>query len=546
MNGYRKKQMAAAALRFLTLNGEPVLGGHAIGGVLKFCRSGLYLLLFVMWGIAFQQRTVQPTVKKLLLGVSTVTIFWLVVRTIKYLIAEDPLLVRTLWYSYYIPMLFFPTFCLLIAFYIGKPESFRLPRRYGALTAIPAALALLVMTNDYHQLVFRFPYPKPWLDDGHTYGMMYWVCIGWSVGCAVCMIGLLIRRSRIPGEKKRLYLPFFPLFAVILWGVWNMLGGKWARYLTGDMPVMFCLFFTTTLECCIQCGLLQVNTRYGDLFRISSLAAQITDEDYRVLLSSRQSTKLPRDAMERTQTAPVMLPGDLRLSGAAIRGGHVLWTEDVSELAGIISRLEELDEALKDRHTVWREEYAARHRRQSLAEKNRLYNAMQTQTRDKITALTQRIERLAETQDALETRRLTASIAVITAYLKRRNNLIFIAEESGSIPAAELTWCLRESVNSLRLGGAACEVEVHLTAPLPFGEVTALYDAFETAAEAAMESLEELFVTVSLQAGAPTLCLSLVCGADLTGLEAAGFVLTDEGGGEWTAEYRLRKGGEER
>lgn len=280
------------------------------------------------------------------------------------------------------------------------------------------------------------------------------------------------------------------------------------------------------------------------LFRISSVAAQITDEDYHVLLSSNQSETLGKEAMEQTRDASVMLPGNLRLSGADIRGGHVLWTEDVSELAGVIAQLEELDEALSNRHTVLREEYAARHRRQSLAEKNRLYNAMQSQTKGKIDAITALIERLSETQDGAETARLTACIAVMTAYLKRRNNLIFLAEESGSIPAAELTWCLLESANSLRLSGASCEVQVYLTAPLPFAAVTALYDAFEAAAETVMEHLQELFVTVSMQDGAPALCLDLVCGCDLRVLKDAGFSVTDEGEGEWTAEYRVQEGGE--
>lgn len=546
--GFAATVLAAVALRILSVrlpgSGEYLIASASLRQALGFARTLLYVALFSVWGASFQRRTAQPRVRHLFLGVTAVTLFWMAVRTIKYYFDHDPWRLRMLWYSYYIPILFFPSLCLMIALYTGKPESYRLPRRFGALLAIPGLLTAAVLTNDLHQLVFRFPYPKPWLDDGHTYGPLYWVCIGWSVGCAMAMFLLLIRRCRLPGRKGVLFLPFLPLMVMLVWGLWCMPRVAWARFLSGDMPVTFCLFFSVTLESCMQCGLLPVNTHYQELFELSNLAALITDEAYRPLLMARQSPQLSTETMQRTGRAPVMLPGHLRLSGASVRGGHVLWTEDVSELAEDVSELEELETELADRHTVLQQEYETRRRRQSRAEKNRLYNAMQNQTRQRMIRLEALAAQLAVEEQPDRVRRLTASIAVMVAYLKRRNNLIFIAEESGMVPAAELSYCLKESLNNLRLTGADCEMHFDLRQPLPFRQVTALYDAFEEAAEAAMDGLRELYAAVFAEKDAHRLCLDVVCEADLSGLTAAGFDVVQEDAREWTLEYHLEMGGE--
>ena len=48
----------------------------------------------------------------------------------KFIIAQSPLAVRTLWYMYYIPMIFIPMFALLVALSLGKPEKLPPARSY--------------------------------------------------------------------------------------------------------------------------------------------------------------------------------------------------------------------------------------------------------------------------------------------------------------------------------------------------------------------------------------------------------------------------------
>ena len=95
---------------------------------------------------------------------------------------------------------------------------------------------------------------------------------------------------------------------------------------------MFCLLITAALESCIQCGLIQSNTHYRELFDASTVGAQITDRDYRPCLSSRNAQSVPEPVLRRTEGGPVLLPGGIRLCAAAIRGGHIFWQENVAKL----------------------------------------------------------------------------------------------------------------------------------------------------------------------------------------------------------------------
>lgn len=53
------------------------------------------------------------------------------------------------------------------------------------LSIIPAALFLLVITNDLHQQVFAFKSGVPGLPVSGTYSYrpLYFICLGWMVVC---------------------------------------------------------------------------------------------------------------------------------------------------------------------------------------------------------------------------------------------------------------------------------------------------------------------------------------------------------------------------
>ena len=131
-------------------------------------RSLIYNGLMTWWGVSLWQRIVQTQVRRYLAATAALCVFWLSIRTVKFFFAA----IRYLWYGYYVPMLFIPLLCVLVALSLGRPENYRLPK-WTNLLYLPTALLLLqVLTNDLHQLVFVFPTDAAaWLDTDHGYGV---------------------------------------------------------------------------------------------------------------------------------------------------------------------------------------------------------------------------------------------------------------------------------------------------------------------------------------------------------------------------------------
>lgn len=72
--------------RVLPLEGMPS-GLQEACGIL---RSLLYLSLFAGWGISLYNRTVHPQVRRLLLNVDLLMLFWILVRTLRFQLNTPP------------------------------------------------------------------------------------------------------------------------------------------------------------------------------------------------------------------------------------------------------------------------------------------------------------------------------------------------------------------------------------------------------------------------------------------------------------------------
>ena len=132
--------------------------------------------------------------------------------------------------------------------------------------------------------------------------------------------------------------------------------------------------------------------------------------------------------------------------------------------------------------------------------------------------LAELLRQLDGAEDAETARLLHGRIAVVGAYLKRRSNLVFLADQSGAVPSRELLLCLNESAANLRLTGTACAVKVELEESINGAAAGTLYDFFEAVAETAWADLPGLNVVVSQSGSALHMLLMLQSQADLSPL----------------------------
>lgn len=507
-------------------------------------RAAIYIGLFVAWGISVRSRIIQPQVRRYLTAVSALMIFWMTVRSIRYSLEEALWVMRHLWYLYYLPMLFIPLLAVFIALSLGKPESFRLPK-WTVLLYIPtAALLLLVLTNDLHQLVFRFPEDAVvWMNE-YRYDIVYFPVVGWMVLCALTALVIMLVKCRVPNSRKVLVLPFVPVVLSVIYGALYIFQLPWLRLIAGDVTVVFCLLIAATLESCIQCGLIQSNTHYNDLLLSCTLRVQLTDPEYQRLLSSRSAEPIPLQIMRQTETGPVRLDGGLRLSGAPVRGGHVLWTEDVSELLEVLEELQDVKDSLEDNNALLRAEYTLKAREAHIAEQDRLYNIIQRETAPRIKLLAELTDAFETMGDEAQRKQILGKMAVIGAYLKRRSNLIFLADKTPLFQEKELHLTFGESMDNLELCGITCGLLSELEGLVEARQLMKMYDLFEEIVERSIDTMTTITVWIGPADGALRITINTDSAADLSPLGSDSVSALRDEDGEWQLCMVLRAGGE--
>lgn len=502
-----------------------MLGKFDIGGVYtNYIRSALYLLLFAWWGFTLDRRIIQKRVLHCLRLTALLMLLWLILRTLKYSVVTGPAAGRYIWYLYYLPMLFLPLLCVYIALSMGKSEDYRLSRGTGMLSIIPAALFLLVITNDLHQQVFAFKSGVPGLPVSGTYSYrpLYFICLGWMVVCMAFSLVCLFRKSRIPsGEGKRI-TPFVLGCAMLLYSILYLSGIPAVRWWFGDMNVMFCLMYAAIYESCIRCRMIPSNTGYVELFEASTLAACIADRSGRIVLRSRAAGE---DMTCPQEGQRIVRPDGMRISSAPISGGYAVWQDNVRQLAELRTRLNANKEEMERNKKKLKDAYLVQKSLHELTEKNRIYNELEAKHSRQTAQMRQMLAR-CERSGPAERRSLLKKVLLLGTYIKRSANLYFLSSEYQWLPQQELRLTVDEAVRALTACGTECGVIYRTTEPMRASEVVRLFDLLEIVAETTVDDLRSLFISVSDSA----MDLSVECAADLSAIASPEVTVRQEDG----------------
>ena len=450
-------------------------------------RTMIYIGLYIGWGISVSKRVIQAQVRRYLVSVSGLMVFWFIIRSMKYYFISDVGTARQLWYLYYLPMLFIPLFSLFAAISLGESKNFKLSKK-TLMLYIPTVLCLLlVLTNDFHQLVFSFPADEVWTDKSYEYALGCYIVVGWEIICAMAAFIIMLFKCRLAQRGE--YLPFLLLTCSVIYALIYSSGVEWMQLIGGDITAAQCLMFAGILESCIHCGLIQTNTGYKSLFEAGSIGAQIVDADYNTRYASSNAPELTADMMRAAERDTVMLDKNTLLRSSKINGGHVLWQEDITDITALLERLEENKKTIAESNYLEKENYKTKVKLNTVREKNRLYDRLQAQTAHQIELLDRLLTQYEAETDPEIRRSLLAKAAVIGAYVKRRGNLLFIGEKSDVTDTAELSACLDESFVNLELMGVECAIDIPDKNKIYIQDAIRVYDFFEAVTEAAMDDI---------------------------------------------------------
>lgn len=427
--------------------------------------------LIIGWGVSVEYRIVQKNIRICLVISAVLMLLWMALRAIKY---NSPADINTygryLWYSYYIAMVFLPLMMFFAMLNIGKPENTN-NRKYFLI--IPAAvLVLLVMTNDFHQLAFVFePDFHNW-NKQYSYGPVYYVIAVWIFILVLSSIVLSINRCRISATRKKLWIPIVIILVAIIYTLWNNLNHGYSGLRIYNVPEVFCFASIALWESLIQIGLVPSNTGYGDFFNASNLNTLIFDNDGNVKYRSKNATNVSKDVVLQNGKS-VVIDENIILKKHNIKGGKVVWTEDISAINRINRELSEVKEQISEYNVILKSEAELKKRRAAVSEQNKLYDSITEFIRPQLCDLENILKNIENNWGDISVS--YAGACVVNVYIKRISNLLIMAKSRKMLNAFELENSIRELAEYISVYGILCSFFSNVSGEISAEKTIALF-----------------------------------------------------------------------
>ena len=508
--------IVAYVFRLIALNVSDVF----VKTILTILRSVIHISLVSLWCSSVYYRVVNKQVRNLLLVVGALMLFWILSKTIKieFFPNVTDVAIRYMWYGYYIPMILIPLIGIFITMYIGKPYNYKKPS-WTYLFYIPALILLVgIFTNDLHNWAFTFPNGIENFNDDYSYGLLFWITATWFSGLGILFVVLLIRKSKLPGSKNMQKVPLYIIcVAIVFWILYA------TEVIEADLTIMDCLIIIALLESAMQTGLIPINTNYREVFESTTIPVAIIDDGYLAKYRSGGATSFSKEDMLATTIGAVPM-GDKILSSSPIRGGRVVWQDDVEELNQQRLELDEIHESLAEEGTLIQAENEIKEKQAQADEKSLLYDKI---AREVSTQLTKVLGLLSIVESGKATKKNLAQIAVIGTYIKRRGNLILLNNENEFVSASELANAFRESTDNLKLLGISSAFDVMVDGEIPLCDALKAYDLYEKIIETLLEDLSAVFVRLKVLSGGVKLTLELGAKTQIS-MDRLGFIAVSD------------------
>lgn len=380
--------------------------------------------LAVVWAFCMYNRITPKRLQRSILLLAVFVVMLLVLRFIKYrFFKTNDIVMRHLWYAYYIPQTSIPALMLSAACYVGHDER---KSSIGWLKwlSIPAVIMIvLIMTNDLHRLAFGFkPDLSNWESD-YTHKLLYWINISWQLILSLISIVIIFLKCRIRQCKTRIWVLICGLaicVSLIVMSFFNVIH----LYKT---PELFCLFYVFILECSIQIGLIPSNSDYPRYFAASNISAMIMDNSGRVAFMSDKSDMMSKEFIGNAKNATVSADGSTAINVQSISGGKIVWTDDLTSINEINARIKEVQKNLSEENELILAENELKEQQSKITETQKIYGKIE----DAVYRQVYEIEQLVSSTSASDSdyARKMIKVGVLGAYVKRRSNLTFIAEK---------------------------------------------------------------------------------------------------------------------
>ncbi|MGN0335448.1 MAG: hypothetical protein ACI4DV_07300 [Lachnospiraceae bacterium] len=446
-----------------------------------------YLLIFLAWTlgiscweITMNRRLIHKKLKGFIVFTTAVMTVWMMVCvfrhcfTLPYSTGE-----RFCRYLYSVSAMLILQGNYFGVLYIGEKENF-VPEKAKRSSAVITGILILGILAGIGENVL-------WRSAGYI----------WGVFLVLLLFLELYRRAHASEHGKLLLFMSVLLLPCLICVIAELSENLLfpGRYL--DAAFVGCAVNMFMWEGFIQTGLIPGNQDYRELLRQSDLSVQIVDSDYRKRYASRKAVVPDKETMRAAKDHFVLLDENTRLYSATIRGGYILWTENIAEENRVLEELEEARVSLAEKNALLQAETDLKKAKAKAEQQNKLYDNIAKEIEPALEQMEQQL--LTGAVTAKEQREKLAKICVIGAYVKRRSNLILLSEDKTQIPSEELGYCLNESVNYLKVYGVYCTFVQQGKGMIEAEQAKLIYDFFHKVIMSVLSTVSTLLVSLVVE-----------------------------------------------
>ena len=303
----------------------------------------LALAIYTIWLILLYIRIFDKTLKKYVLSIGVLLVFWMVIRMVKRY--TTGYVTEILWYLYYIPLLMIPTFYYNCSSYLINSKNKK--RRIIAII-ISIILFLLVITNSLHNIVFKI---KSNIND-YNHNIGYFIIVAWILCLIVVAIINLIKSSKNKGYKNIILISITILIGII----YTILYIKNIPVIRKtNMSVIIGTLFCVGLEMMLDFKLIPNNFRYKKIFKNSNLPLEIVSQDGKTRIVTNHSINLKENIIndiKNNKVKSIYKDNNIIKNVNVINGGYSIEEKDYSKINEYEEKLKSKQQELIEQETI--------------------------------------------------------------------------------------------------------------------------------------------------------------------------------------------------
>ena len=407
----------------------------------------VYMLLLFGWQYTISTKITQKTMRTHLTAQNIISILYLTVRFVQdaFLYVNIPWM-RFTGYFINIAAVFIPLFGLYGAFYLGRPEDYRISKKWYLLLIPACFLSVMALTNEWHHFLYYIvpeePQPNLYF---HPYIGTYIIYL-WGLWMIAHQVHVIYQRNGTTKSDPlyRKLIPFYEPILLFLFSIPYAATAYVVRFELVEYSAGLIFILVLCWELYILVGLIPVNTQYEEVFRRSTVAMQIlSPNDERIAVSENAAEITPAMLEALKQNQHFSATEDITMNLHQIPGGYMVWQTDLSQINQALRELQRLNAELEEEQDLLAQEIRIQSDETSIQARNDIYDSLSSEVAGQLILLTALLSESFSTDD-------WNRICLIGTYIKRFCNLRLTYQEQQTIPMGDLAISLQDIAKCMK------------------------------------------------------------------------------------------------